>query len=267
LRLNDVGETLSRKRLPQAAKKWLREPAKRVLARRRTMASYRGHLAFSSLLGGAYGGVAAWHWQMDWGPVLLGAGFTALGGLLPDLDSDSSLPVREVFGLAAAATPVLLARRVLSHGFTTEQTLVILSGVYLLVRYGARALLGRLTVHRGMFHSIPAMLIAGLLVLFVYQGPVTQVRLYVAGGVMLGFLSHLVLDDLFTVDLLGARPHLKKHAGSPLKFFSSSWQATLVTYGLLAWLVYLVHLEYGPPKVSWWDWQHETFRFLTSRRN
>lgn len=214
------------------------------------MASYRGHLAFASLLGGAYGGMAAWHWQMDWGPALLGAGFTTLGGLLPDLDSDSSLPVRELFALAAAATPVLLVHRLSSLGFTTEQTLVLLGGVYLLVRYGARALLGRLTVHRGMFHSIPAMLIAGLLVLVVYQSPATQVRLYLAGGVMLGFLSHLVLDALCSVDLLGARPHLKKHAGSPLKLFSSSWPATLVTYGLLAWLVYLVHLEFNPARAS-----------------
>ncbi|HLJ94508.1 MAG TPA: metal-dependent hydrolase [Gemmataceae bacterium] len=227
------------------------------------MASYRGHLAFSSLLGGAYAGLAAWHWQMDWGPVLLGAGFTTLGGLLPDLDSDSSLPVREVFGLAAAATPVLLVRRVLSHGFTTEQTLVLLSGVYLLVRYGARALLGRLTVHRGMFHSIPAMLIAGLLVLIVYQGPALPIRLYLAGGVMLGYLSHLVLDELCSVDLLGTRPRLKKHAGSPLKLFSSSWPATLLTYGLLAWLVYLVHLEFDQAATG----RRETFWSVFFGRN
>ena len=172
------------------------------------MASYRGHLAFSSFLGTTYGAVAAWQWHMDWGSVFLGAGLTALGGLLPDLDSDSSVPVRELFGLAAAATPFLLVRRVMSYGFSTEQTLVVLGGVYLLIRYGARALLGKLTVHRGMFHSIPAMLIAGLLVLLVYHSPEALVRLYLCGGIMLGFLSHLVLDALCAVDLMGARVHL-----------------------------------------------------------
>ena len=35
------------------------------------MASYQGHLTFASLLGASYGGVAAWQWQMDWGPVAL----------------------------------------------------------------------------------------------------------------------------------------------------------------------------------------------------
>jgi hypothetical protein len=231
------------------------------------MASYQGHLAFSSLLGAAYGSVAVWQWQMDWGPVLLGAGLTALGGLLPDLDSDSSVPVRELFGLAAAATPFLLVRRVMNQGFSMEQTLVILSGVYLLIRYGARALLGRLTVHRGMFHSIPAMLIAGLVVLLVYHSPQALVRFYLAGGIMLGFLSHLVLDELCAVDLLGAKLHLKKHAGSPLKFLSASWPATLVTYGLLVWLAYLVHLEFAQPTRGWRAWPSHAFRFLSTWPN
>ena len=215
------------------------------------MASYHGHVAFSSALGAAYGGMAASQWQMDWGTALLGAGLTALGGLLPDLDSDSSVPVRELFGLAAAITPFLLVRRVMNHGFTTEQTLVILFGVYFFIRYGARALLGKLTVHRGMFHSIPAMFIAGLAVFLLYHSPFASVRLYLAGAVMLGFLSHLVLDAWCAVDLMGAKLHLKKHAGSPLKFVSPSWQATLTTYGLLAWLVYLARVEWTQGGVNY----------------
>jgi membrane-bound metal-dependent hydrolase YbcI (DUF457 family) len=186
---------------------------------------------------------------------------------LPDLDSDSSVPVRELFGLAAAVTPFLLVRRVMNQGFSMEQTLVILSGVYLSIRYGARALLGKLTVHRGMFHSIPALFIAGLTVFLLYHSPYPSVRLYLAGAVMLGFLSHLVLDACCTVDLLGARLHLKKHAGSPLKFFSPSWQATLTTYGLLAWLVYMAHLDGNPDKESWNDLRHQVFPLLPQWRH
>jgi hypothetical protein len=218
-------------------------------------------------LGAAYGGVAAWQWQMDWGPALLGAGLTALGGLLPDLDSDSSVPVRELFGLAAIATPLLLARWVMSLGLSMEQVLVILSGIYLLVRYGARALLGRLTVHRGMFHSIPAMVIAGLLVLLIYRSPVAIDRLYLAGGIMLGYASHLVLDELCAVDLLGGKPHLKKHAGSPLKLFSSSWSATVMTYGLLVWLAYQVDREFDAGSGGWQDWPHQLSKVFSAWHN
>jgi hypothetical protein len=204
------------------------------------MASYRGHLAFSSILGASYGACAAWQYEMDWGPAVLGAGLTALGGLLPDLDSDSSVPSREVFGLGAAVTPLLLVHRVKSLGFSTEQTLVITGGIYLFIRYVIRGLFKKLTVHRGMFHSIPAMFISGLTVFLLYHGAPDN-RLFLAVGVMLGFLSHLLLDQLYGLDLTAGR--LRAGSGGPLKLVSSSWSASLFAYLLLASLGYLAHLD------------------------
>src|SRR5689334_1724301 len=95
------------------------------------MASYRGHLTFSTLLGAGYGGLAAWQWHMDWGPAVLGGGLTALGGMLPDLDSDSGVPIRELSGVAAAATPFLLLHRLESQGLSMDQMLVLMGGLYL----------------------------------------------------------------------------------------------------------------------------------------
>lgn len=202
------------------------------------MASYRGHLMFSSALGAAYGSTAA-AYGLDWGPVFLGAGVTTVGGLLPDLDSDSGVPVRELFGLAATLVPFLLLRRLETYGFTIEQSLALMCGAYLLVRYGLSAIFKRVTVHRGMFHSIPAMLIAGLLVGLAYHSPDQFLRLYLAFGVMLGFLSHLVLDELCSVDFRGVTVTLNQFAGSALKFRSPSWPATLLTYAILGGLGYL----------------------------
>jgi hypothetical protein len=214
------------------------------------MASYRGHLAFSSALGVSYGAWATWQQQMDWGPVVLGSGLTALGGLLPDLDSDSSVPFREVFGLAAAVTPLLLIHRVTNLGFSAEQTLVITGGIYLFVRYVVRAVFKKLTVHRGMFHSIPAMLIAGLIVFLLYHGAPVN-RLFLACGVMIGFLSHLVLDQLYGIDLMGAKLQLRPGAGGPLKLASSSWLATLTTYAVLAALGYTTYAELNGQRDVW----------------
>jgi hypothetical protein len=207
------------------------------------MASYQGHLAFSASLGAAYGGLASWQWQLDWGPALLGGGLTALGGLLPDLDSDSGVPVRELSGVAAAATPFLLLGRLESLGFTLDQVLVLMGASYLFIRYAVGTLFKTITVHRGMFHSLPAMAIAGLLVFLLYHHPDGGVRFFLAGGVMLGFVSHLILDELCSVDFMGGRVRLAKSAGSAFKFYSSSWLATLMTYGLLGGLVWLVHLD------------------------
>jgi membrane-bound metal-dependent hydrolase YbcI (DUF457 family) len=205
------------------------------------MASYRGHLAFASALGAAYAGVGLYRWDLDWGPVFLGAGLTTLGGLLPDLDSDSGVPVRELFSAAAAITPLLLFDRLRADGLTLEQTLALLGGVYLFIRYALAALFKRWTVHRGMFHSLPALFICGLAVFLLYHTRDPRLRFFLAGGVMLGFLSHLVLDVLYSVDLMGAHLRLKNGAGSPLKLFSTSWPATAATYaalGGLAWLAW-----------------------------
>src|SRR5262249_42004258 len=97
------------------------------------MASYRGHLTFAAALGVAYGGFALWAWKMDWGTALLAVGLTTLGGLLPDLDSDSGVPVRELFGLAAAVTPFLLYQHLRDQDLSTEQTLIVLAGIYIFI--------------------------------------------------------------------------------------------------------------------------------------
>jgi hypothetical protein len=205
------------------------------------MASYRGHLGLSCPLGIAYGAAAVWRWDLDWGPAFLGAGLTALGGLLPDLDSQSGVPARELFGIAAAIVPLLLVPRLTAVGFTLDQRLVLMGALYFLIRYGLRHVFGLLTVHRGMFHSIPALLIAGLAVYLLYHNPDVSIRLYLAGGVVLGFLSHLVLDELYSVDFTGTRLRLNKYAGSALKFFSPSWTGTATAYvvlGALGWLAW-----------------------------
>jgi hypothetical protein len=207
------------------------------------MASYVGHLTFSTGLGAAYGAAGALGLHMDWGPVFLGASLTAVGGLLPDLDSDSGVPVRELFGLGAVVVPFMAFPRIQAHGFTMEQTLAILFAMYLVIRYGVSAVFKKWTVHRGIYHSVPAMLIAGLTVFLVYHNPNLTLRLYLAAGVMLGFLSHLVLDELCSVDFSGVAIKLNQFAGSALKVKSESWAITIATYSLLGYLGFLAYKD------------------------
>lgn len=214
------------------------------------MASYRGHLALSSLLGAAVGAVGWWQLHLGWGPAVLAGGLTALGGLLPDLDSDSSVPVRELFGLAAAAVAFLAQRPLEQNGLTLEQRLAVAGGLYLFVRYALRAVFGRMTVHRGMFHSIPALAIAGLVVFLLDHGSDLTVRAYLAAGTMIGFLSHLVLDALYGIDLMGHKLRTGKHAGGPLKFVSPSWTATAITYVVLGGLAFVAWQEVAALRVN-----------------
>lgn len=203
------------------------------------MASYRGHLMFSTALGAGYGAAAFWLGGLDWIPAVLGAGITSASGLLPDLDSDSGVPVRVLFSLAAVLTPALLLTRIVALNLPLLQTVLSLGSIGLLIRYPFAALFKHLTVHRGMFHSIPGMFITGLLVFLGFHHADIGVRLFMAGGTMIGFLSHLVLDELCSVNFEGAKIHLNKAAGSALKFFSSSRSASLVAYAILAGLAFL----------------------------
>jgi LexA-binding, inner membrane-associated putative hydrolase len=234
------------------------------------MANFQGHISTSAVLGIAVGVVGAWHFHYDWGTVLLAAGLTTIGGMLPDLDSDSGIPVRELFGLAGVLIPLLMIDRLNELKLTPEQSLVILACAYLFVRYAVAELFKRITVHRGMYHSIPAMLIAGLAVFLMHRpahligGEELQKRLFFAVGIMIGFLSHLVLDELFAVDLMGLVPKLNQFAGSALKFRSDSWTATLLTYGILVTLGYLAWVSTG--SANWEQTWQQTISPLRNER-
>jgi LexA-binding, inner membrane-associated putative hydrolase len=223
------------------------------------MANFQGHITASGALGVAVGAVGALHFHYDWGTVCLAGGLTTIGGMLPDLDSDSGVPVRELFGLAGVIVPLLLVNRLARLDLTPEQLLVVLGAIYLGVRYGLAEIFRRITVHRGMFHSLPAMLIAGLAV-FLMHRPETHVaeeelrkRLYFAVGTMIGFLSHLALDELFAVNLMGVVPKLNQFAGSAVKLRSDSWIATATTYALLCTLGYMawVSTAQAPWEQAW----------------
>jgi hypothetical protein len=224
------------------------------------MAAFREHVTFSSLIGAGYAGVLAWS-GMEWAHSALAGALCGIAGMLPDLDSDSGRPVRELFGVTAVAVPLLLMRRMQEGGISPEGTVLFAGLLYLIVRFGVAAVFRRLTVHRGMFHSLPAAVIAAEIVFLAHDCPEPHGQFVFAGGVLLGFLSHLVLDEVYAVDARGLTLRLNKAAGSALKLFSQSIPATLATWLLLGFLTYLVGMEQG-----WVRPLHLSFNYATADR-
>ncbi|MDB5305827.1 MAG: hypothetical protein JWO38_29 [Gemmataceae bacterium] len=208
------------------------------------MAGFRTHITVSGALGVMYGGAAVQPLGFSTEAAVLAAGLTTVGGMLPDLDSQSGVPVREMFGLAAIVGPLTLVPRLSHMGVSQESILATLLFGYVIIRYGLSRMFKRLTVHRGMFHSVPAMLIAGLVVYLGYHSPDRRLRVLFGGGVMVGFLSHLLLDELYSVDLRGMKVKLNKFAGTAVKFVSPSLPATAICYAILGGLMYLAYLDY-----------------------
>lgn len=211
------------------------------------MAGFRMHITVSTACGIAYGTAAYKALGHNPETALLAAGVTAVSGMLPDLDSDSGRPVREMSAFAASALPLLAVPRLVHSGLTTEGIYAILGLSYFLIRFGLKWVLSQVAVHRGMFHSVPAMLIAGLAVYMAYGSDDPSIRLVLAAGAMIGFFSHLLLDEIYSVDFNGLRVHLKGSAGSAIKFVSPSFAATTACYLILGGLLWGAYHDFHHP--------------------
>ena len=169
------------------------------------MAGYREHISVSGMCGAAYGTTAAL--VMGFTPVqgALAGCLTWVAGMLPDLDADGGKPVREIFGLLGAVVPLIAIRHLIRWCGSVDGVILSAIIIYAVTRYGGATLLKRLSVHRGMFHSIPALFIASELVFLAYMSESIGVKCLMAGGVGIGFLSHLLLDELYSVQWSGLR--------------------------------------------------------------
>jgi membrane-bound metal-dependent hydrolase YbcI (DUF457 family) len=206
------------------------------------MADFKTHITTSTVLGIAYGVGGRYALDVPLDSCLLAGGLCAIAGMGPDLDSDSGVPARETLSAVSMLVPMLLVQRIAEYEFSSEQLVLYGAGIYFLVRFGIGSLFRRFTVHRGMWHSIPAALIAGVLA-FLLCSCELQIRLFKAWAVILGFMSHLILDELYSVDLNGRRIRVKKSFGTAMKFFGDRPFPNILAYGTLLLMLTLVWLD------------------------
>ena len=134
---------------------------------------------------------------------------------------------------------MLMIDRFRDLGLSHEAMALAAMLVYIAIRFVAVEFFKRYTVHRGMWHSIPAAFSAGLLAYLVMPCQSESVRVYKSMAVVIGFLVHLTMDEIWSIDIKhGFR--LKKSFGTALKFFSGDLLANVSVYAKLALLIYLV---------------------------
>jgi membrane-bound metal-dependent hydrolase YbcI (DUF457 family) len=208
------------------------------------MAGFKTHITTSALLGVGYGAAGHYLWGFSPATCVLSAGLCGVAGMLPDVDSDSGVPLRESLAFGSAVIPMLMLHRFEQLGLSRESMVLAGAALYLAIRFGVGEFIRRYTVHRGMFHSIPAMLIVGLLGYLICSDNEEIVRCYKAGALMVGFLSHLALDEIYSVDLRNVK--IKKTFGTALKFWGESWLANVSCY---AKLLILSALAFGDPVI------------------
>jgi hypothetical protein len=211
------------------------------------MADFRTHIKVASVVSGLLAGTLAWA-QLVTLPeagLLWLAG--SLGGIMPDIDADTSRSIRiifRLFGILGAMLALLYGRQSLP----LVDTLVLAAAAYVLVRYPLCWIFARFTVHRGILHSLLANLV------FAGGGVVIGSRLFqlsdelawqVGIFVFIGGFIHLLLDELYSIDLEGRR--LKKSFGTALKI--TEWRSPLANLLLLSLLAGCWWLAPGAPSL------------------
>ncbi|HZZ72661.1 MAG TPA: metal-dependent hydrolase [Pirellulales bacterium] len=204
------------------------------------MAGFKTHITTSTILGIGYGTAAYFKFNVPWDTAALAGGLCSVSGMLPDIDSGPGVPLRESLSFAAAVVPMLMIDRFTKMGMSFESMALAGGFIYCLIRFGLGRFLRKYTVHRGMFHSIPACLIFGELAFLICHSDNLYLRYFKAGGVVLGFMSHLLLDEIWSIEFNHGIPHLKSSFGTAMKFWGKSMSANFSCYAKLAVLTFLV---------------------------
>ena len=189
------------------------------------MANFNTHLNVAALLTGLSSAslVAAGHVELNTAIWLWFLG--TMGGLLPDIDSDNSTSLDTIFNLFAFAIILIVMRYIIDEDMGDLSFLKVIAipvVTYGVMKFGLRTIFERLTVHRGSCHSLLFLALCGLLTTQIIanvdgiNSNKADSLAWLSGGfVFLGGLIHLLLDEIYSVDLRNIK--IKRSFGTALK--------------------------------------------------
>jgi hypothetical protein len=164
----------------------------------------------------------------------------SLGSILPDIDLKDSRPSRALF----AGLAIFFSFAALFHfapRLSIAEMLILWLGTLFFVRYGLHALFHRLAVHRGIWHSIVAGIVCAFATAIIFYYALARpdgVAWLAAGFLFVGYLTHLTLDEIYSVDVMGA--YVKKSFGTALKLGDSRHPTATTAMAAAAALLFLI---------------------------
>lgn len=183
------------------------------------MANFRTHLGVGTVVAGLLATLALATAIITANDVMAVALAGVLGGVLPDIDLEESRPSRLIFfflGLFLSFCALFSS----VGGYSIVELWLIWLCMFLGVRYGAQSVFHYFAHHRGIFHSVIAGLFFLLATTFVFNqmlGKDPTVSWLAGVFLFIGYMVHLVLDELYSVDFADNR--IKRSFGTALKFF------------------------------------------------
>jgi hypothetical protein len=208
------------------------------------MADFKTHMTVSTIAGALYG-LGGYQSGMPIESCIIGCALCSVSGMLPDLDSDSGIPLREAVAFSCAIIPMLMVERFRRMGLSHEVMVVTTIIVYFLLRFVIAELFRRYTVHRGMWHSLPAAISVAIVAFLAASCDNISLRLFKSVAVFVGFMSHILLDEIWSVEFRRGRYRYKHSFGTALKLWGNKLPANLFIYALLTVLVALAYSDEG----------------------
>ena len=210
------------------------------------MPGYQTHIGWSSAVGAGLASVAHLIYDVSLPQSVFAGALCALGGVLPDVDSDSSRSFQRCLSTVAGVFSLVLASRLRDFSMTAESVVMIGATAYFLIFYVGGKIVKSCTVHRGMCHSLVFGLIAAEIVFILSSGD-TQLRLFKAASIFFGVLVHLTLDEVYSVETSGKRAgksrsggrtiYLKNSFGTALKLIDYKHMHSTIAFYVAALLL------------------------------
>ncbi|MDD5393741.1 MAG: metal-dependent hydrolase [Thiothrix sp.] len=186
-----------------------------------------------------------------------------IGGILPDVDLEHAYPSRIMFSLFGILAAFLAI-------FSVEKPLAIVElwgiglTVFAVVRWPIWIIFNQYTHHRGSIHSVvAALLFTCFAVMFSHHimGKNPFVAWLNGLFIFLGFILHLVLDELFSVDFMNSK--IKRSFGTALKVLDTKNPAKATALVCLVIVVWAL----TPTSKAFWDtlMSKETYHIIHAR--
>jgi len=167
------------------------------------------------------------------------------GSLMPDIDSNSSKATGVGFTVVSLLITILFMFAQ-AHIYSIVEMLIMGGGLFITLRFAFIEVFRKFSRHRGIFHSIPMALIWGLIttiLMYRFFGFDPLVA-WIYGILMgLGYMVHLLLDEVYSVDLRNRR--IKRSAGTAFKLFSVRNNMDALKY-ILLYSILVGLLMYAP---------------------
>ncbi len=183
------------------------------------MANFPTHLAFGTLVSGGLATLTLAANVVGPESLIVVAAAGVVGSVLPDIDLKDSRPGRAMFfGLASFFSFVSLF--LWAGKLSIAELWILAGGTFAFILYVVHAIFHRLSYHRGIFHSILAAVFFAFATAIAYRyllGRHEGVAWLAAGFMFVGYLVHLTLDEIYSVDVADRR--IKASFGTALKLW------------------------------------------------